>query len=328
MSKVLVIDSLARSGTTLLTALINSQARSAAVRGMFHEGLACGLGSWPYGMAGLPLMAPAQKVRVEDRDGGYRESDEVPARPQASSLMSKLRLTLRLPLRLDAAYLRAGTLQRVRARQQIALFDEQTWQALLDRPLHSLDDLDAIYQHICRENGLAVLGLRWNQGSFYAPKWLSRPEHYWCTIVRHPLDRAASAKLTHNWPFEQSLAASLAYAKKITALQKYKTFRCVYYEDLVENPAAVIGALYDWLGCPLERVELEKVYGQHGKPYRSETAELVREGTDHRTGKTFGGIYTSAIGRQNDVVPPEVAAAFASELSTCPVYSRYWASES
>ena len=44
--KIVVIDGLARSGTTLLATIINSQKNSLCYRGIFHEFLACNIGTW------------------------------------------------------------------------------------------------------------------------------------------------------------------------------------------------------------------------------------------------------------------------------------------
>lgn len=323
MPRILVIDSLARSGTTLLAALINSQSGSASLRAMFYEGMACELGSWPYGLAQLPLLRADHPLIV--RAGTQKlVLDNPPARKAVSDKVAWLRLKLGLPVTLNSRYLLSSSFERARSLRQTALFDEEGWRECLDRPIRNLADLDKLYQDICAAKGLRVLGLRWNQGLFYAPKWLRRPEHYWCTIVRNPLDRAASAKLTHNWPFEKSLASSLAYAKKITLMQGHKNFRCVYYEDLVLDPAGTLNALFEWLGHPLGAVELDEVRGQHGEPYRSETAELTSQTGDHRAGKDYDGVYKSAVGRHVNVVPPDIAAEMVSKLSASPIYSRYW----
>ena len=323
MSRVLVIDSLARSGTTLLTALMNSQKDCAGLRAVFHEPLACNIGSWPHGMANLPLMSKRHSIRVVHNEAKNKQSEFNQLPILGKDWLSSLKIKLVYPVILDAGVLLDSTFQRVQDLSQTGLFNESRWQKLLHKRIKSTDDLDSLYQDIINEGQLKIICFRWNQGIFYAQKWLRNVNHYWCAIVRNPMDRAASSYKTHHWPYAKSLKASISYAHKINAMKACKNFKLIYYEDLVNNPEEVLKELFDWLGDSRNEFELQHIVSQHSGRYRSETADDVERHGTHKLGREYEGIYNSAIGRYKQImIKPEISK-YRKKLSNIPIYSRY-----
>ena len=55
-SKIVVVDGLARSGTTLLSSILHSQENTSCYRGICHEFMACNIGKWKKDYALFPKI--------------------------------------------------------------------------------------------------------------------------------------------------------------------------------------------------------------------------------------------------------------------------------
>ncbi|WP_305984996.1 hypothetical protein, partial [Roseibium sp. MMSF_3544] len=195
--KIVVVDGLARSGTTLLSSLIHSQQSAACYRGVFHEFLACDVGRWKRDYACFPLLRPKDQVRiVNDFSPNYKVSlGKIDQTPLARLFTRKLELSL--------SRLRSQTLTRIKRKDQTDRLSLSRWEEMCDfSSIKSFDDLDERYQSIATELDVDVLAFRWNQGYPYIDKFLRNPNHYWISVVRHPLTRAHSDFKTFGESYE------------------------------------------------------------------------------------------------------------------------------
>ena len=158
--KYLAIDSLARSGTTLISSLINSQ------KGVLHllETLLS---------HGIFLGAPGRTI-----DSAYK--------PIAT--VGKNKMNIRR--------YKKEILQIFKARPLLSGGKSvEEWRTLFDEEDHQT--FDELYNAVAAHYNAEVIGFRWNQCLYYAPLWLGRSsDHYWVLPIRNPLDRIVSNKKT------------------------------------------------------------------------------------------------------------------------------------
>ncbi|MEM7600938.1 MAG: sulfotransferase [Verrucomicrobiota bacterium] len=317
MAKIVAIDGLARSGTTWLTAIVNSHPRSKAWRGVFHEPLACKhselMGRWSDFLVRLEIANPASPVDVYSKN-------------YPLSLWRKLRQKFESGLALDYDYLWDRTLETMKRRDQFGNWSRDDLESLREQfDRGSLESVDELYQTLAGEH--RVLAFRWNQGLFYALKWLSRPNHRLIVPIRDPRDRACSSNLAHHSDFDGALSASRAFAETLKIVwdreRDTEKMLLVYYEDLVDEPQKSAMRILDWLGLE-GGVDLENLFWDGGQPYRIETSDLCRDGVNHRSGMVSKGKKRASVGRYLEEMPKEVQQLFDKEFSADPFYNRYF----
>ena len=301
MAKIVIIDGLARSGTTLMAALLNSQDGCATFKGIFHEPLACNLGSWPHDYARYRLVPSTEKVTVVQ---------------ETNSIDNGLTLSWNR--------LKEQTLNAIERRQQTGSLSLEQWVDFLALNPTSLDQLDLLYQNLAQKLDAAVLGFRWNQGLSLVHNWLRNKEHYWIALVRNPLDRACSSIKTHQVSWEDSLLNSVKYYSMLTQVMHHPRVHVIYYEDLIVHAASLMSQLLEWLEIPVGIIQLEELVTQEGKPYRNESADQIQVHGTHKVGEAFDGIYTKAANRYLVEMPADVVEHYRHHLGAIPVLHRYF----
>lgn len=312
MSKILVIDGLARSGTTLISSIIHSQVLSGCYRGVFHEFMACGVGKWPVDHAEYPLI-----------------NGDIDIDP---SLISYLKVLSGIknshqstkPLKLSYRALKVQTLNNIKRRNQTDKIPIEQWEKILNAitPV-DLCQLDQLYQEIARILNVNLLAFRWNQGLSYINKWLRNEDHYWVSIIRNPMDRALSAKKTFNWTYDQSIKATLEYSRKLEKTIKKKNHHLIYFEDIILYPEQTIKNLYSFLELPTESINFDLVQ-QSGKPYKIETSDLISEGKKHTQGTVHNGFDKNMINKFEIEMTSSDIDKFYSQLHDTQFLSRYF----
>ncbi|WP_417430136.1 hypothetical protein [Kiloniella sp.] len=307
MNKVLVVDGLARSGTTLINSIINSQTNTIALRGCFHELLSMGY-PWPEGGVLANIHSATDPISFNDNINRCTNSDE-------KKYYTKTTISWK--------QMKEFTLDKIEDLRQYGSLNHQTWLSLLDRDVSSLSDLDKLYSDICETANVQTLSLRWNQAISYAPIWLNRKNHYWLAVVRNPFHRALSAQKAFSMDMQTSVAMTTAYAKKLETLKNNPNFKIIYYEDILENPHANISNICNWLGNTSAPVIDKEFVNTDGEPHRRESSKLVGTSIDRKT-----GILCPNISPASKYDPKnEIESYDFDKIKKCienyPVYSRY-----
>nr|WP_320166846.1 sulfotransferase [uncultured Methylophaga sp.] len=311
MSKILVIDGLARSGTTLISSIIHSQKISACYRGVFHEFMATDVGKWP--------MAHARAALIDD----YVRLDP--------SLLTYLRVKFAIKnffnpkeLKLSYAALRDHTIKNLTRREQFDTLSLAEWQERLDNlnPT-SLSDLDELYQSLADDMNVQLLSFRWNQGLPYINKWLRNPNHHWLSVVRNPMDRALSAKKAFHWTYEESIKATKRFGDNLEQTLKAKNHHLIYFEDLIQSPKEIIDELYKSLGLALEDINFNLLQ-QSGRDYMIETSDLIHDGMCHTSGKKHIGFDPKMINKYRREMSANEVDIFYAALKDQKLFARYF----
>ena len=282
MSKIVVIDGLARSGTTLLSSLIHSQENSSCYRGVFHEFLACDIGIWKKDYALHHLLENDDLVKFKKNTNLFHKIIHKIDKQQF--FMSYDSLT-------DKCF------ETINRREHTGTINISEWENLLMKSeVNSFTDLDKLYQDIAKKDNADVLGFRWNQGLSYINKFLRNENHFWVSIIRNPMDRAISDKKTFLESYENSIKYTSNYGKLLEKTKNLNNHIIVYYEDLLNNPNEIVKNIYALLNIQLKEVNLD-LYHPSGKKYRIETSDLKDKGTDHTVGEDFKGFDLTKINK-------------------------------
>lgn len=300
MAKILVIDGLARSGTTLLTSLLHSQPIANAYRGVFHEPLSATLGKWKKDYARHILISPMSTGISNDSRSRFEEG---------------------IKHVLDTRLLIGQTLESVHRLKQYDPINPEIWEGIQDRNISEWSDLDLLYQDIATVSNSEVLGFRWNQGLCWVDNFLRNKNHFWISVVRHPVSRALSDKVA----FRESLYNGLKYAEaygEILSSYQARRHKVIFFEDLVQDPFETCLQIFDFLETPVSTVNLELV-DQSGNPYRVESSDLGR-GKNRKEGRPFQGFEKSkAAFPQHTGIPRTLQMRFSKLMHTYSVYHRY-----
>jgi len=308
---IIVIDGLARSGTTLLTAFFNSQERCTAYREIFHEPLACRYAAWAHGYAMTPVMEKDIKIRFPQNRlmsffSGKAGSDD---------------------LVFDVDYFFEFSLEKLIKRQQFQHMPVDGWRSFFEeQKINNTAALDEFYQALAKRFEVNNLFFRWNQGWSYITKWLRNPNHYWVIPVRHPVARAYSHHRSHNIPYERALEESIAFAQAMEKIQQMSLANTgiIYYEDLVRDGLTEIHRLLDVLKITINNTQLDKLLDSSGTPYRVETSNLVDQNRDRLSGEEYKGLSTGSIDSYKDKVDLSIQQLFQDKLGGYDVYKKYF----
>ena len=311
-NKIVVIDSLARSGTTMLAAIIRSQNNAFAYRGCFHEPLTCQYAGYPHGLVCHHI---------------FEDSDSLSIKPQGlKSIIRRLGFNkVGKDLEIDWHKMQTYMLKKLGS-QKFSQTDINLFKKILAGRPGSVTELDEKYQQLAQSLEARILCFRWNQGLPYYKKWLRNPNHYWLAIVRNPMSRACSARKSHNWTWEQSIECSKWFAKNLERAVQHPKVSLTYYEDLVADAQGEIKKLFNFLEYEPDYIELENLVGQDGLAYRSETVDNIQDGKSHKDGKVTKGIYAKAVERYKEEMPDDILDHFTKELSDYKIYRRYFTS--
>lgn len=291
----IVIDGLARSGTTLLHSVLNSQENFISLRGCFVEPLATSYSGsiWPF--ASWPWNKLSSK---------FISTKEV--RFKGHSFLNKY---------FDTKKFKKATLDSIKRREQFQHFNQDSWRCFFNKNLNSFNDIDHLYYDILEKSRNEILFFRWNNCISYLNVWTDRINHKWVTVVRHPESRAISYKKSHNVSFQKSLKYSIAFAKKVDSILNNDKVLVIYYEDLISNPEDIIDDIFKFLNINQE-INLSNIINSDAKPYRNETSDLVDLNKNRLAGKEFEGFIMPKIYSEN--------LGFKDYLKDFQIYKRYY----
>tara|TARA_E500000331_G_scaffold90567_1_gene86407 strand:- start:3063 stop:3965 length:903 start_codon:yes stop_codon:yes gene_type:complete len=298
MAKHVVLDSLARSGTTLISALLRSQERSVSFCPGFNEAISYkNAGSWPHGIC--------------RRKGFITDEDEF-----------------------DFNAFKSNSLEYIIEFKQFYHLDEKGWESIIMESKSPLDLYRKI-EDVFSEKGKDLFFYRWNQCFCFTEKWFSRGDEFkWLTVIRNPLDRACSSFQKHDWKFHDSLLSTVAFAEKLNEclLTKDVPIQFIHYEDLIKEPKKIISSIYSSIGEKLNAVNLTKIIGSNGKPFSPQSSTtkfdetgVIREKKDGYVAfEEFNGLSDKQIGRYKKECTDLTYKAFKQKLMRFPFYTRYF----
>lgn len=285
MKKYLVIDSIARSGTTLLSSLIRSQEKCITFDGNFNEAL------FLYGDSGWPHLHA-------NRDFAYSKDKKVD--------IDKYKKYI----------LKVFENDRLSGGKKV-----EEWKKIISQG----NKFDQIYDLILKDFNAELIGLRWNQSMFYSPLWLERSNnHFWLTVIRNPLDRIVSNMKTHNWNFDQCLSATQSFEKKYNELsKKYLNVKAVFYEDLIEDPKKTMSGVMSFLDIKNDKIETENLLSANYNEYRNQGWRVKDKKYSHTKGSKFSGFYSSSVGQYKKHLSNSEIDTILSSVSSDGIFGRY-----
>jgi len=301
MANHIVLDSLARSGTTLISALLRSQERSVSFCPGFNEAIS-------YKNVGMPDSWPHGICR---RSEFITDNDEF-----------------------DFDDFKKNTLEYILSFKQLYHLSEKSWKSIITES-QSPVDLYRKIEGVFSEKGKDLFFYRWNQCFCFTEKWFSRGNDFkWLTVIRNPLDRACSSFQKHDWKFHDSLLSTIAFAEKLNncLLTKDVPLHYVHYEDLIKEPEKNIRSIYSFIGVELETINLTKIIGSNGKPFSPQSSTtkfdemgVIREKKDgYVPFEKFNGFSDKQIGRYKKECTELTYKAFKQKLMRFPFYTRYF----
>ena len=318
MSKIVVVDGLARSGTTLLSSLIHSQVSSKCYRGVFHEFHACSIGKWKRDYALHPVIKENQKVNIV----------------KELTMMSSLNLRIKqclpnlgrlqnfMPINLSLKFLRENTLNVINRRNQTDHFTLDNWNEILDfSNFKSFEDLDKFYQTLSSKLKVDLLAFRWNQGYSFCWKWLRNPNHYWISVIRHPISRGLSDYKTFKESHELGVKYTENFANIIGSLNHPRHLK-IYFDDLILNPKAEIERIFKATGLKVPRINLELIQ-QSGEDYKVESSDLVSNNKSHTVGRKFEGFEKKKLNLDYVNLPENIVMEYKKIITQYSIYQPY-----
>ena len=292
---------MARSGTTLLSALLRSQEHTMCFCPGFNEPLSCkNMGEWPHGIC--------RKDFVESPVLDFKQFQE-------------------------------ESLTQILDFKQYYGLDADIWHSII-MDSKSVDEIHSKLEENFKEakifgyrwNQSLCYFYEWiNRGSDYL----------WLSIIRNPLDRACSSFEKHRWPLVDSLNSTISFAQKLQDVVNNQQFHLAYYEDLVDNPEKTMREIYDFFECPIEDINLTDIKGSNGEafvPQSSSIKDVYTTKDGYLTGSnTFSGLYRNKINRYkgdawkgpydskaSKICDDSVYIKFKRGLSEFPQYKKYF----
>jgi len=315
---IIIIDGLARSGTTLLSSLVHSQDSAACYRGVFHEFLACDVGRWKRDYGLYPMVDKKEQIAIVDR------------LPLLDQLLLKLKertpdfmnVACRHQLKLSLSRLHEYTIRNIKRREQTDRLQLGQWEEICEfSNITGLDDLDVRYQELATLLDVKLLAFRWNQGFPYIDKFLRNPQHYWVSLVRHPLSRAYSDFKTFGESYELGVKYTKNFAQIVERCQ-HPNHHIVYFEELIINPEATLRSLFEKVGLKLPTVNMNLVQ-QSGASYRVESHDVKQQEKSHTEGREFKGFEVDKIKLPLEDIPKKFVQKLETLCSEYEVFEPY-----
>lgn len=300
MAKHVVIDAIARSGTTLMSALLRSQDKTMAFCPGFNEPLSCkNVGEWPHGIC-----------RQE-----FLHNPEI-----------------------DFAKFQQESLSQIMDYSQYYGLGEDEWKSIVfDAKSTSeiRENMERAFPEIevfCYRWNQAIC--------YFHEWIKNGDNFLWLSMIRNPLDRAVSSFEKHHWQFEESLKNTISFGDKLQNAKLSNKFYLTYYEDLVESPQKIIRDIYSFFGLEIKNINLTDIKGSNGKdfiPQSSQIKNVYKKSDGYLVeAERYQGIYKKQINRYhhayatnedgNEVpmMDTETYETFMHLLSRFPEYDRYF----
>ena len=253
---LIIIDSIARSGTTLLNAIINTQNDFFTLKGHY---------------TGSEYLYYSKNLNKF-----WDQNDSTPN--QNSNQLIKCELKKHLKNRRDL--LHSNT-------------TEKYWINKLEK-LDDSDSFKKFYDELRKDFNCKYLGLRYNNVIWYYDEFKKIHNGIWLTIIRNPYDRARSNMITHNWSENQCLELTKKYGTKIDKIINDKNFYLIYYEDLCNDPKNTLKDFFNLFQIDEKDLQLENLK-EMGKDYKNQGSNLKLEGKNHTSGEKYNGIHKKSI---------------------------------
>lgn len=323
----IVVDSLSRNGTTLLSAILNSNSDSFCYRGCFHE---------PIALSGYNLNWPDSLIihnLIDKSTDIYQASQLLSvvgriANKSDSELFKKLYFATRKnAYSFDLPYYISHSLERLKRNSQFQTLSFEEWEDLIsnsffnDNNENILSRIDNFLEEVRTRHGVSTACWRWNNAVCYFNQWTKRKNHYWLQITRNPVQAAISRKKIWGISTSRSLEWSIKYSEAFEDIRSSNYFKNIYFEELVDyKNNKILEELQTFLSLntPIKRTNLT---GQDGLPYRKETSEL----SNRKKGKKSGIVENQLVNKYLE--SPEYTQIwnmFKPKLESTKLYERYF----
>ncbi len=298
MTKFFVVNGMFRSGTTMIERLLDSQ-----------EGGRCfsHLCEMPEILAQTFRIGTKLDLVTDDGLAGLVAG----AAPQALKKAILLNLAGYIT-RFDHSRYGDGQADRLHG---LALADYMAvFEALVRRP--AVADLRDVLAVFAERGDTRLLGSKWTACHRYAPLFLARPDTYWIEVVRAPLDRYQSARLSHGQPLVQAARHS-ADNYRFAGSFRHPRYAVLKYEEICADPAAAAGRLGELLGEEVAAVDLKDPHGGAFKPNTSRN-ELEGRAFFHQDPAASSAIHVNRW--DSGLLGRPARAVFAAATAGSPLY--------
>lgn len=290
MAKHVVLDAIARSGTTLMSALLRSQEKTMAFCPGFNDSLSChDIGEWPHGACQQDFVVNSE---------------------------------------IDFEKFKQESFSQIVDYSQYYGLTKEEWKSIIfdaNNPDEVRINIEKSFPDIeifCYRwnQGMFYFNEWLKKGENYL----------WLSMVRNPLDRAVSSFEKHHWQFKESLLNTLGFTDKLEMVRSNPRFYLVNYEDLVQDPNKVISGIYDYFGCKISKINLTEVKGSNGKDFIPQSSKIknVDDKKDGYLvdAEKFSGIYDTGVGRykSDGYIDSQTHEVFKRYLSEIKEYKRYF----
>tara|TARA_R100000005_G_scaffold91322_1_gene63553 strand:- start:30 stop:893 length:864 start_codon:yes stop_codon:yes gene_type:complete len=286
MAKHVAIDSLARSGTTLLSAILRSQEKTMVFCPGFNEPMACRVPEhWPHSFCRRDFVEQDVEINFDK--------------------------------------FKRNSLSQIKEFAQYNGLSEEEWKSIIfdaKSPEEVRENIEQAFPKV------EVFGYRWNQTLCYFNRWANKGKnHLWLSMIRDPIDRAVSSNEKHGWSWKDSLENTVSFSNKVEEIEQHNQFGLFYYEDLVENPKKVISEMYDFFDVTIEDINLVDVKGSNGKDFIPQSSKLkgTRKKDGYVVGEKYSGLYKNVINRHKEM-PNNHRKSFRDSIKDVSVYERYF----
>ena len=157
-----VIDGLARSGTTLFHSVLNSQNSITSYRGILVE---------PLAIRNLKDIFKRQSWVKKNLTSDFIDLESIHFNPFNR-------------IYFNASNFKKKTFQIISSKNQYQTFTHEQWKEVLGKQIKSFEDIDGIYGEILDRSQKKILSLRWNNSINYYHAWTLRKNHKWMRRMR------------------------------------------------------------------------------------------------------------------------------------------------
>lgn len=158
--------------------------------------------------------------------------------------------------------------------------------------IKSFSELNDLYVEFARKMNCDVLGHRTTALTSYADAFLTRSaNHWWIEVTRDPFDRVVSSRKGHTQCLTQSFLQSRWQIHHISR-NNHKNFIVITYEDLCTNPSETLEKVFAALGIESKRPAVTPITPDMMSFYgnSSENPDIFNQVEKEKT------IYTDSIG--------------------------------
>ena len=322
-----VVDSLSRNGTTVLSAILNSNTDSFCYRGIFHEPLALSGHNiaWPDTLINHNLIDKSTNIYKAHQLMSV--INKITANSNSEFFKKLYFAAIKKTKYIDLTYFISKSLETIKRESQFQTFSFEEWEELINTSLlHSknndiLSRIDNFLEEARLRHEVGTACWRWNNGVCYFHQWTKRKDHYWLQITRDPVQAAISRKKIWGISTSRSLQWSITYSNAFEGIKSSKHFKNIYFEELLDfsnNKILEELQLFLSLKTPIERTNL---IGQDGLTYRKETSELK----NRKKGQKSSTVEPQLVNKYLD--SPEyihVWNKFKPKLESTELYERYF----